>query len=87
MALLFGSTVQRTDTAASDIDLLLVSDDVTPEAVYAAMAPVEDMLGRRVNPLIYTSDEFRKRRTANTGFLTRILQGPHVILVGCLDGH
>ena len=86
VALLFGSIVRRTDTAASDIDLLLVSDDMTLEAVYAAMAPVEDMLGRRVNPMIYTSDEFRRRRKANSGFLNRILQGQHVILMGSLDG-
>lgn len=86
VALLFGSTVRRTDTAASDIDLLLVSDDVTLEGVYAAMAPLEDRLGRRVNPMIYTSDEFRRRRTANTGFLTRILRGPHIILMGSIDG-
>ena len=86
VALLFGSIVRRTDTAASDIDLLIVSDDVTPEAVCTAMAPVEGMLGRRVNPMVYTSDEFRRRRTANSGFLTRVLQGPHIILMGNLDG-
>ncbi len=86
VALLFGSIVRRTDTAASDIDLLLVSEDVTLEAVYAAMAPAEDMLGRRVNPMIYTSGEFRRRRAANAGFLTRILREPHIVLVGSLDG-
>ena len=86
LALLFGSVARRTDTAASDIDLLLVSDDLTLELIYTAMAPVEDQLGRRVNPTLYTSDEFRKRRTAGAGFLTRILQGPHVILAGSLNG-
>ena len=85
LALLFGSVARRTDTAASDIDLLLVSDDLTLEAIYAAMAPAEDRLGRRVNPTLYTSAEFQTRRMARTGFLTHILQEQHVVLVGSLD--
>ncbi len=86
LALLFGSVARRTDTAASDIDLLVVSDDLTLESIYTAMAPVEDKLGRRVNLTLYTSKEFRKRRTARAGFLTRVLQGPHVVLAGSLNG-
>ena len=86
LALLFGSVARGTDTAASDIDLLLVSDDLTLEAVYAALAPVERSLGRRVNPTVYTSAEFDERRKAGAGFLTRILQGPHVVVAGNLDG-
>ena len=86
LALLFGSVARRTDTAASDIDLLLVSEDLTLEAVYATLAPVEDQLGRRVNPTLYTSVEFQTRRTARAGFLPAILQGPYIVLVGSLDG-
>ena len=86
LVLIFGSVARRTDTAMSDIDLLLVSDDLTLEAVYTAMAPVEDRLGRRVNPTLYTSAEFQERRTARTGFLAAILQRPHIVLVGNLDG-
>ena len=86
LGLLFGSVVRGTDTAASDIDLLLVSDDLTLEAVYTALAPLERSLGRRVNPTVYTSAEFDKRRRAEAGFLTRILQGPHVVVAGRLDG-
>lgn len=86
LALLFGSAARGTETAASDIDLLLVSDDLTLEAVYAAIARVEDLLGRRVNPTVYTSAEFEERRRARAGFLTRILQRPHIVLIGSLDG-
>lgn len=86
LALLFGSVARGTDTATSDIDLLLVSDDLTLEAVYAVMAPMEESLGRRVNPTVYTRAEFEKRRRAGAGFLTRILQGPHNVLAGSLDG-
>ena len=86
LALLFGSVARRTDTAASDIDLLLVSDDLMLEAVYTALAPAEDQLGRRVSPTLYTSAEFQTRRTAKAGFLPAILKGPHIVFVGSLDG-
>ena len=39
----------------------------------------------RVKPMIYTSTEFEKRRAAKAGFLTRILEEQHIVLVGSLD--
>ena len=86
LAVLFGSIARRADTAASDIDLLLVSDELTLEAVYGALAPAEALLGRRVNPTLYTSNEFRRRRADKSGFVTRALERPHFILAGSLDG-
>ena len=86
LALLFGSVARGTETAASDVDLLLVSDDLTLETIYTAMAPLEDLLGRRVNPTVYTPVEFEERRRIGAGFLTRILQEPHIVVAGNLDG-
>ena len=86
LALLYGSIARRMDTAASDVDLLLVSDELTLETVYAALAPVETLLGRHVSPTIYTSGEFQSRRAAKAGFLTRVLGSRHIVLMGSLDG-
>ena len=86
LALLFGSIARGTDTAASDIDVLLVSDELTLEAVYGAVAAAEELLGRRVNPTLYTSDEFKRRREGGAGFVTRVLGAHHVVLMGSLDG-
>ena len=86
LAVLFGSVARRADTAASDIDLMLVSDELTLEAVYGALAPAEALLGRRINPTLYTSNEFRRRRADGAGFVTRVLEMPHSVLLGSLDG-
>ena len=86
LALLYGSIARRMDTAASDVDLLLVSDELTLETVYAALAPVETLLGRHVSPTIYTSGEFQSRHAAKAGFLTRVLGSRHIVLMGSLDG-
>ncbi len=85
LALIYGSVAKRSETASSDIDLLVVSDDLTLEDLYANLSPVEKKLGRQVNPTLYTISEFRKRRSENNVFLNRVLAGPTVILHGQID--
>jgi len=81
-AAIFGSVAKHTDTAASDIDLLVVSDEITLEQLYSALMIVEDNLSRKINPTLYTSEEFERRRKTGRGFLTRILKSEHVVLIG-----
>ena len=85
VALIYGSIAKRSDTAASDIDLLIVSDQLTLEEVYAALSPVESLLDRKVNPTLYTSKEFEQRRKSRNSFLARVLNGPHIVLSGAVD--
>ena len=85
LALIYGSVAKQTDTASSDIDLLLVSDDLTLEDLYANLSAVEQRLGRKINPTLYTVEEFRNRRSGNNAFLGRVLTGPTITLKGQLD--
>lgn len=85
LALLFGSFAKRSATAQSDVDVLLVSDDLTLEQAYRALAPAEKRLGRRVSPTLYTRDELVRRRRAHNAFLTKVLSGPHEVLIGSID--
>tara|TARA_R110002095_G_scaffold183667_2_gene160803 strand:- start:454 stop:654 length:201 start_codon:yes stop_codon:yes gene_type:complete len=64
--LIYGSGPKGTDTASSDIDLLVVADDLSLEVLYAALAPVEASLDRKVSPTLYPSDEFENRRPTVT---------------------
>lgn len=82
LAILYGSVAKGTDRAQSDVDVLVVADDVTLEQLYAALAPAEKRLGRPVNPTLYTSAEFRKRRTNRNPFLSKLLAGEHQVLIG-----
>ncbi len=84
-AVLYGSVAKETDRATSDIDVLLVADDLTLEDVFAALQPAEARLGRRVSPTVYTADEFQRRRKARQPFLTKLLTGKHVVLLGSED--
>jgi len=84
-ALLYGSVARRSDGAHSDIDVLLVSDTLALEQVYAALAPAEQRLGRPVSPTLYTVAEFRRRRAKGNPFVARLLAGEHVPLTGGSD--
>lgn len=82
LALIYGSVAKRTDTSASDVDLLIVADELTLEEVYAALSPAEDLLDRKVNPTLYSSEEFHRRRARGNSFLKRVLDGPVIVLSG-----
>lgn len=84
-AMIYGSVVKGTDTASSDIDLLIVANELTLEALYSALAPVEASLDRKVNPTLCTQREYDDRRAAGNPFLTRVLEGEHLILMGSTD--
>jgi predicted nucleotidyltransferase len=84
-ALIYGSVVKGMDTASSDIDLLIVADDLTLEALYSALAPVETSLDRKISPTLYTMKEFDSRRASGNPFLTRVLEGEHLVLIGSDD--
>ena len=86
VAILVGSVARHTDKAASDIDLLIVSDDLTLEDTYEMLDPVEKQLDRKINPTLYTTDEFNHRRKRQNRFLSAVLGGDHVVLIGAVDG-
>ena len=85
LALIYGSVAKGADTASSDIDLLVVADDLTLEALYTALAPVEASLARKISPTLYTITEFDSRRAAGNPFLTRVIEGEHLVLIGSED--
>lgn len=85
LALVYGSVASGHDTARSDIDVLLVSDTLTLEQVYEALAPAEQQLGRPVSPTLYTPAEFRRRLAQGNPFLLKLLAGDTMPLMGDKD--
>jgi predicted nucleotidyltransferase len=81
-ATMYGSVAKGMDRAQSDVDVLIVADDLTLEEVYAALAPAEKRLGRPVNPTLYTPVEFRRRRDDRNSFLSKVLAAEHRDLIG-----
>lgn len=83
LAILYGSMAKGLDHSRSDIDILIVGD-LTLGQVLATLEPLEARLDRQISPRIYSTDEFRQRRTEDS-FLKGVLAGPHTLLIGNLD--
>lgn len=84
-AFVYGSVAKRQDTAASDIDLMVVSDSLTYADVFGALEPLHAKLGRDVNPTVYSRQELAKRIKARNAFVTRVLAQPKVWVIGTED--
>lgn len=82
LALVFGSVAKATDSAESDIDLMLVGDGLTLGEILDAVQPAEAQLGRKINPVIYTAIEFARRLAEPDSFVSRVLSQPVLPVIG-----
>jgi predicted nucleotidyltransferase len=85
LALVYGSVAKGLDHAASDIDLLVVSESVGTAELLPQLLAVESQLGRRISPTIYSRKEFARRRSNTGSFVSKILAQPTLILKGAID--
>jgi len=81
-AFVYGSVAKRSDTAHSDIDLMVVSDTLEYADLYAALEQAATILGRTINPTIYTPAELAKRIKQKNAFVERVLAQPKIWLLG-----
>ncbi len=81
-AFVFGSVAKRSDTAASDIDVLVLSESIEYADVFAALQSAEEKLGRTVNPTVYTPANWRKKRKDGNAFVVKVSAQPKLFLVG-----
>src|SRR5262249_39948432 len=60
VAFIFGSIAAGKETAASDVDMLVIGSAPLQDLV-EAFGPVQDRLGREVNPSLYPVPELREK--------------------------
>ena len=81
-AFIYGSVARRRDTASSDVDLMIVSDDLTYADLNGALEAASEQLGRRVNATISTRSELTKRNAGGGAIVKRALDQPKIWLKG-----
>jgi len=83
-AFLYGAKLDALATDAGPLDLIVVG---APEmnALNQAVAGLEERLGREINLLVFDGAEFSRRREEGDPFVTEVLQGDRVVLVGSDD--
>lgn len=81
LAFVYGSLARGTDTATSDIDLMIIGTAPTRQIV-EALEDASGVLGREVNPGVYSADEFRQKFQSGSAFLQNVVAAPKIWLVG-----
>ena len=82
LAFVFGSMAKQQDTAASDVDLLVVSDTLGYGDVFGALEAASQTLGRTINPALYSAADFQARQLGDNAFINRVMQQPKIWLIG-----
>jgi predicted nucleotidyltransferase len=84
-AFVYGSVARREDTAASDIDLMVIADRLSYGELMEALEPLSEAIGRRVNPTVMSTREWVKRVHARSAFASRLMAQPRIWLIGNED--
>lgn len=84
-AFVFGSVAKRQDSAASDIDLMVISDTLGYADVFVALEDVSVRLGRPVNPTIMSRADLDERLRDHNAFVTRVMSLPRIWVLGAED--
>jgi predicted nucleotidyltransferase len=82
VAFVYGSVARGSDTARSDIDLMVIGDDLTYSDLYAGLQSAEKILHRPVNPTFLSVDDWRRKLSTNDSFVANIDAQPKLFIVG-----
>jgi predicted nucleotidyltransferase len=80
-AFVFGSMARGAEGAASDVDVLVLTEaDLL--SVVAALAPVGEALGREINPVVMPAAKFLEQLKNQERFAVRVSAEPKLFVVG-----
>jgi DNA-binding transcriptional ArsR family regulator len=77
----YGSIAAGRERSDSDIDIMVIGP-ISPPELALTLRRARDLLGREVNPTIYTPAEFARKRATKDHFLTRVLDKPKLFVIG-----
>jgi len=91
-AFIYGSIAKGNAHTSSDIDLMLIGDDISYSEVMERMIPLEAQLGRTINPTLYTPADWQAKLEAGHSFVQRVDQQEKIEIIGsdsgeAKDGH
>jgi uncharacterized protein len=82
LAFIYGSMAWGGEKIGSDVDVMIVGDNVSMHDVVSALAEAQQELGREVNPSVYRTEEFCRKLAGGHHFLSNVVSGPKIFLIG-----
>jgi hypothetical protein len=79
---LYDSVATGSETAASDIDVMVVGEGISMDDVVSALSEAQRDLAREVNPSAYRTGEFCRKLAGGHHFVSSVVSGPKIFLIG-----
>jgi predicted nucleotidyltransferase len=84
IAFVYGSVARQEERANSDVDLMVLGSAAFSEIV-SALASMQRMLAREINPTVFPVAEFQSKLRAGNHFLRSVMREKKIFLLGTED--
>ena len=81
-AFVYGSVAKGTDTASSDIDLMVIGDELNYSELYSASQNAENSLRRKVSPMFLSPADWQRKCSEKGSFISKIRASPKIFVFG-----
>ena len=81
VAFIYGSIARSEEHRDSDVDVLVLGKATFAEIV-SSLSEAQKTINREINPTVYPPVEFRSKLAAGHHFLSTVLRGPMLFLIG-----
>jgi predicted nucleotidyltransferase len=81
-AFVYGSIAKASDRASSDVDLMVIANELDYATLFSSLPLAEAALARPINPNVMTLAEWRRKRSESDGFVARIATQPKIFVIG-----
>jgi predicted nucleotidyltransferase len=81
-AFVYGSVARGTDTARSDIDVMVIGEDLTYPDLYDGLQKAEDALRRQVNPNFLSPKDWQRKLAQKNSFVTKVSEQSKIFIFG-----
>jgi predicted nucleotidyltransferase len=81
-AFVYGSVAKGADTARSDIDLMVIGDDLTYMDLYEGLQKAENTLNRCVNPTVVSPQDWRRKVRHKDTIIAKLISQPKIFILG-----
>jgi predicted nucleotidyltransferase len=81
-AFVYGSVAKGSDTTRSDVDLMVIGEDLAYPDLFGGLQKAESILCRQVSPNFLSTEDWRRKLAQKNPFITKINAQPKIFIFG-----
>ncbi|WP_426167657.1 ArsR family transcriptional regulator [Pseudoduganella sp. R-32] len=82
VAFVYGTTVKQAEDSSAPVELLLIGENTTYGELLSRLPVAERLLRRKINPNLYSVDDFQRRLREQQPFILKMLGERKVFVLG-----